>query len=225
MRKILIATAILSLAATSYAATTYTTQAQKLGYTVGYDMGHGFKSQDIAVDQTAFQAGFTAGVKGNKPALTKKEMQASIAANRAEMMAKMKAKSAKNGTESQAFMAKIAKEDGVKKLSDGVYYKVLTAGKGKSPSKTDIVTVNYEGKLANGKVFDSSYKRGKPTSFPLNAVIPGWSEALSHMKVGSTWMIYLAPAQAYGEQGRPPVIPENAALTFKVNLISFKPAS
>ena len=99
-------------------------------------------------------------------------------------------------------------------------------GKGKTPTATDIVTVDYQGTFINGKVFDSSYKRGKPTSFPVNGVIKGWSEALQHMPVGSTWNLYIPSDLAYGKTGMPfGGIGPNQTLIFKVHLISMKPAT
>lgn len=100
----------------------------------------------------------------------------------------------------------------------GLKYKVIKEGKGKSPKATDVVTVNYEGKLTNGQVFDSSYQRGEPTSFPLNRVIPGWTEGLQLMQEGATYEFYIPYQLAYGERGGGP-IPPMADLIFKVELI------
>ena len=222
-------TVLVLATAVSFAAASYTTQDQKLGYTLGYDMGAGLKKQGITVDISAFQAGYTAGSTNATAALSQDAMKAVTDQYRQTIMANMKkeqaAETAKtdaaagaNATASQAYLAKIAKQDGVTKLSDGVYYQVITAGKGAMPKMSDTVTVNYEGKLINGQVFDSSFKRGQPASIPLNAVIPGWSTALTHMPVGSTWTIYLSPEQAYGKYA-PSVIGPNQALIFKVELI------
>jgi len=95
----------------------------------------------------------------------------------------------------------------------------LKKGKGPSPKATDTVKVNYEGSLISGKVFDSSYKRGQPAEFPLNAVIPCWTEAVQKMKVGGEARLVCPSTIAYGEQGRPPIIPGGAALVFKVALL------
>ncbi len=120
----------------------------------------------------------------------------------------------------QAFLAANANKPGVITLPDGLQYKVLTEGTGARPTGSDVVTVNYSGSLINGTEFDSSYKRGQPTSFPVNAVIPGWTEALQLMKTGSTWMLYIPASLAYGEQGAPPAIGPNETLIFKVDLLS-----
>lgn len=108
---------------------------------------------------------------------------------------------------------------GVVTLPSGLQYEVITQGTGKKPGKTDVVTVDYEGKLVNGEVFDSSYKRGQPASFPVNGVIAGWTEALQLMNEGSTWMLTIPANLAYGETGAGGVIGPNETLIFKVHLI------
>ncbi len=120
----------------------------------------------------------------------------------------------------QTFLAENAKKTGIQTLADGLQYKVLEAGTGTVPSKTSTVTVHYSGQLTDGTEFDSSYKRGQPATFRLDQVIKGWTEALSKMKTGSTWMLYIPPSLAYGAQGIPGVIPPNSVLVFKVQLIS-----
>lgn len=111
-------------------------------------------------------------------------------------------------------------QQGVITLPSGLQYKILTKGNGPKPTKDDIVTVNYEGRHLNGQIFDSSYQRGQAASFPVNAVIPGWQEALQLMDVGDTWEIYIPANLAYGDHGVPGAIGPNETLIFKVNLIS-----
>lgn len=120
------------------------------------------------------------------------------------------------------FLLKNKKKEGVKVTKSGLQYKILEKGTGKSPKATDTVETHYEGKLISGKVFDSSYKRGQPTSFPVNRVIKGWTEALQMMKEGSKWELYIPSKLAYGERGAPPVIGPNETLIFKVELIKVK---
>ena len=122
-------------------------------------------------------------------------------------------------TAGEVFLAANQKKPGVVTLRDGLQYKILTQGRGPRPTINDTVTVNYAGTLIDGTEFDSSYKRGEPASFPVNAVIPGWVEALQLMRVGSTWELYIPANLAYGEQGAPPAIGPNETLIFKVNLI------
>ena len=121
----------------------------------------------------------------------------------------------------QEFMKKIAKKDGVKSLGDGIYYEVLTEGTGEIPADTSRLKVNYEVKLINDSIFDSSYQRGEPTTFRCNQVIPGWKTALTHMPVGSTWMVYIPQEQAYasGEAGK---IKPFSCLIFKIELVDIE---
>ena len=123
----------------------------------------------------------------------------------------------------EAFLKENAKKEGVKTTASGLQYKVLKEGEGKSPKATDTVKVNYEGKLIDGKVFDSSYKRGEPVELPLNRVIPGWTEGVQLMKEGATYEFTIPYKLAYGERGTPDgTIPPNATLIFKVELIQVK---
>jgi FKBP-type peptidyl-prolyl cis-trans isomerase FklB len=199
------------------------TQMDKVSYSIGYDVGNNFKNQNIAINSSAFSAGLDAGLNGKQPAMTQADMQSTMQAYQQQMMEQMAQKQASlassNLTASQAYMQKVSSQAGVKELEPGLYYQVITAGKGKIPTARDTVTVNYEGTLPNGTVFDSSYQRNQPISFRVDQVIPGWQKALEKMPTGSTWMVYISPELAYG-QNAPPVIGPNQALTFKIELIS-----
>lgn len=133
-----------------------------------------------------------------------------------------------NQTASSAFLAANQNKPGVVTLPNGLQYKELVAGKGTSPTDSDTVVVEYVGTLIDGTKFDSSYDRGQPATFPVSAVIPGWTQALKLMKPGATWELYIPAALAYGDQGvpgnpgQPPVIGPNQALIFKVHLVSVK---
>ena len=122
----------------------------------------------------------------------------------------------------QAFLSANKSKPGVVTLPDGLQYKIIKEGTGAKPKINDVVTVHYAGTLIDGSEFDSSYKRGEPASFPVNAVIPGWTEALQLMKVGSTWELYIPADLAYGANGAPPVIGPNQTLIFKVELLATK---
>ncbi len=119
--------------------------------------------------------------------------------------------------QNEDFMAQIATQPGVQKLSDGVYYEVLEEGTGETPADTCRVLVDYEGKLITDTIFDSSYKRGEPAKFLCKQVITGWREALTSMPVGSKWKVYIAPDKAYGERGSGAVLPFSA-LVFTIDL-------
>jgi FKBP-type peptidyl-prolyl cis-trans isomerase len=122
---------------------------------------------------------------------------------------------------SQDFIAAKKAEAGVQETASGLLYKVEKSGPetGAKPTAASTVRVHYEGTLPDGTVFDSSYARGEPAEFPVGGVIPGWTEVLQLMRPGDTWMVYLKPELAYGEQGAGADIPPNAALVFKVELI------
>ena len=118
-----------------------------------------------------------------------------------------------------AFLTKAAAEAGATKTASGIVIKTITPGTGASPAATDEVKVHYEGTLVNGKVFDSSIKRGEPATFPLNGVIPCWTEAVQTMKVGGKARIVCPSELAYGERGSPPQIRPNNTLVFQVELL------
>ena len=133
----------------------------------------------------------------------------------------MQTKAGENKTKGAAFLAENGKKAGVKTTASGLQYKVITEGKGKMPKATDVVEVNYEGKLLDGKVFDSSYERGEPIEFPLNQVIAGWTEGLQLMKEGGKYEFYIPSDIAYGEAGNSGIEP-NSTLIFTVELLKVK---
>ena len=124
---------------------------------------------------------------------------------------------------SESFLADNAKKDGVMITESGLQYKIIREGDGPKPSAQDTVEVNYEGTNLDGKVFDSSYERGQSVTFPLNGVIPGWTEGMQLIGEGGEIMLYIPGELAYGERGASSDIRPNEALTFKVELLSVKP--
>jgi FKBP-type peptidyl-prolyl cis-trans isomerase len=122
----------------------------------------------------------------------------------------------KNLKEGEAYLSKNKSEKGIVTLPSGLQYKVLTEGKGVKPKATDTVTVNYEGTLINGKVFDSSYQRGQPLSFPVNGVIKGWTEGVQLMKAGAKYRFYIPQELAYGPSSPSPTIKAYMPLVFEV---------
>jgi peptidylprolyl isomerase/FKBP-type peptidyl-prolyl cis-trans isomerase FklB len=127
---------------------------------------------------------------------------------------------------SAAFLQKTAKTPGVRALPSGLLYQVVRSGpaEGLRPQAHDEVKVNYEGKLIDGTVFDSTYQRGQPAAFQLGGVIKGWQEALQLMRPGDEWIVYVPPKLGYGEEGAGGTIPPNAALIFRIELIAVLPA-
>ncbi len=130
-----------------------------------------------------------------------------------------------NLTAGQAFLAANAKVPGVHVLAGGLQYKILTSGpaNGLRPHPQDEVKVNYEGRLTNGKVFDSSFERGQPAAFPLDQVIPGWTQGLQLMRPGDEWLLYVPPQLGYGDEDKGDKIPANSVLIFRVQLIGVLP--
>jgi len=124
-----------------------------------------------------------------------------------------------------AFMAQNAKQPGVVTLADGLQYRIVRSGPatGPKPNPTDEVKVHYEGKLVSGEVFDSSYERGQPASFPLQGLVPAWREALVMMRPGDEWTLYVPPALGYGAQDKGP-IPGNSVMIFRIELIDVLPS-
>ena len=150
------------------------------------------------------------------------ELQQSVMTSRNAAQA---AQAETNKVEGTAFLAENAGREGIVTTDSGLQYEVIEAGSGRSPSETDQVKVHYQGTLIDGTVFDSSYERGEPVTFPVNRVIPGWTEALQLMKEGAKWKLYIPSELAYGETGppargpEPPVIGPNATLIFDVELL------
>lgn len=201
-------------------------QQEKASYSIGWDIGKNMKRQSLDVNHGSIAHGLKDALSGGKSALTDEEMQEALTAFQRDMQAKQMAgheKSAgKNKKEGEDFLAKNKSKQGVMSTASGLQYKVISAGTGAKPSASDTVTVHYEGKLLDGTVFDSSYKRKEPATFPLNGVIPGWTEALQLMPTGSKYELYLPSQLAYGERGAGGDIGPNAVLIFTVELISIQ---
>ncbi|HAM50010.1 MAG TPA: hypothetical protein DCP92_04710 [Nitrospiraceae bacterium] len=201
-------------------------QKDRLSYSIGSDIGHRLKSQSVDIDPEILARGLKDIYTGDKPLMTDQEVRETLTAYQKEMFAKQQERAKvigeKNKKEGEAFLAENKKKEGVIVLPSGLQYKVITEGKGKTPKLTDTVTVNYKGTLIDQTEFDSSYKRGEPATFPVNKVIPGWTEALQLMKEGSKWEIFVPSDLAYKEAGAGNIIGPNATLIFEVELISIK---
>lgn len=195
----------------------------KMSYSIGWRIGTNIQKDSIDIDIDAVATGLKDGLSG-KGLLSDKEvnelmnqMRMKIMKQRAE---KRKTDSEKNQKEGEAFLAKNKKEEGVVALPSGLQYKILKEGKGKKPKKTDRVKVNYRGTLIDGTEFDSSFKRGQSATFSVQGVIPGWTEALQLMPVGSKWKLFVPSKIAYRERGAGPKIGPNATLIFEIELLS-----
>ncbi len=196
----------------------------KLSYAIGVDIGSGFKRQGIDINPAMLMQGMQDVLGSGKLLLNEQEVRSTLVDFQKQMMAKRDAQlkqiGQKNMQDGNAFLAANKTKPGVVSLDNGLQYKIIEEGKGISPTEKDSVTVDYQGSFIDGKVFDSSYQRGKPVTFGVTEVIPGWTQALKLMKQGSTWEVYVPANLAYGTNGMPPVIGPNQTLVFKIHLIS-----
>jgi len=201
------------------------TTKEKQSYSMGADIGARMKSQSIEVETDAFVQGVKDALSGEKKLMTDDEIRETLAALQKDLREKQaernKMLGEKNKKEGEAFLAENKKKEGVKTLPSGLQYKVIKEGTGKAPKADDTVVCNYRGTLMDGTEFDSSYKRGEPATFPLNQIIPGWTEALQLMKEGAKWQLFIPAALAYGEQSTG-IIGPNSVLIFEIELISVK---
>jgi FKBP-type peptidyl-prolyl cis-trans isomerase FklB len=206
-----------TLAASVPAAETTMDEAARMQYALGYQLG-----RDLVAIEPRPQdmlKGVEDGRSGGKAKLSEAEMGAALAGLQqkvAEQRAKEQAAASEKAVAAgKAYLAANAKKPGVTTTASGLQYQILTAGTGKTPAVSDTVTVHYKGTLVDGTEFDSSYKRGQPASFPVNGVIPGWTEALQLMKVGTKAELAIPPELAYGSNG--PLA--NQVLLFDVELL------
>jgi len=199
-------------------------QKDKFSYSIGVNIGSNLSKQNIPVNPDAITAGIKDAIAG-KQQLTPDQIKEVMATFEKDMEQKQKAAGEKNAAEGAKFLEENKKKDGVKTTASGLQYKVLKQGTGAQPKESDTVSVNYRGTLINGTEFDSSYKRGEPTTFPLNGVIRGWTEGLQLMKVGSKYQLFIPSSLAYGERSPSPDVGPNATLIFEVELLDVKPAT
>ena len=200
------------------------THKDKVSYAIGLRVGANMVRDSLDLDYAALLQGIKdAWLDTSKQLMKPVECTETLATWNQEMQAKhverQKAMGAKNREDGEKFLAENKKEPGVVTLPSGLQYKVITEGKGPTPKATETVTTNYVGTLINGHEFDSSYKHGQPAVFTVNGVIPGWTEALQLMKVGSKWKLFIPPDLAYGDQGAGDVIPPGSTLIFDLELL------
>jgi FKBP-type peptidyl-prolyl cis-trans isomerase len=215
-----LAQAALLLLAVSAQAVTLETEEQKSLYALGANMAKQLGRFALTEQDLPYlEAGLRDGALG-------KDLQVDLATVGPQVQELMKTRGAalasKEKEASQAFLAEAAAESGAEKTESGLVYKSLTDGTGDSPSATSRVTVHYKGTLTDGTEFDSSYKRDKPATFPLNCVVKCWTEALQKMKVGGKARIVCPSDIAYGDAGRPPLIKPGATMVFEVELIEIE---
>jgi len=196
-------------------------QEQRVSYAIGLNLGRSLAAQKIKTDFDVLARGIRDGLGGTS-LLDDKQIQETMEAFERDMRSQLTATGEKNRTDGAAFLAENAKRPGVKTTASGLQYEIVTAGDGPKPSATDRVKVHYKGTLIDGTEFDSSYARGEPAVFPANRVIPGWTEALQLMPVGSKWKLFIPAELGYGDQGAGGAIPPHAALVFEVELLGIE---
>lgn len=203
------------------------TDSQKFGYAIGVDLGRSLQPVKDDVDLAALKQGIddvyanpTDPSKLKLDDKAREEVKQTVAKAMQEKQVTQRADQAKkNEEDGKKFLAENGKKAGVKTTASGLQYEVLGEGKGDHPKASDKVTVHYKGTLLNGETFDSSYDRGQPVTFPLANVIPGWTEGVQLMTVGSKYKFYIPAALAYGERGAGAKIGPNSTLVFEVELL------
>lgn len=201
------------------------TDADKVSYMIGQQIGGGLKNQQIDVDPDVIAMSIRHVLQDKESLLTEDEMRQTMEKLQSDMMAKAQSKAEEdqkkaeeNKSAGSKFLEENKKKEGIQVTKSGLQYKVLSEGKGKKPGSKDTVKVHYRGTLIDGTEFDSSYARNQPAEFPVTRVIPGWTEALQLMPVGSKWQLFIPADLAYGEIPRPK-IPGNSVLIFDVELL------
>ena len=200
----------------------------QIGQQIGNQLVKGINREVFGGDSTQtislknFLAGFISGTTGAKGLMTMEEAQQTAQTKMQQIKAKnMEKLYGDNKVAGEKYLANYKKGKDVKELKNGVLYKVIKEGSGEIPTDTSMVKVQYEGKTIDGNVFDSSYKNGKPIQLRANQVIPGWSEALTHMPVGSVWEVVIPQDQAYAEREQGQIKPFSA-LIFKIELLGIE---
>lgn len=198
------------------------TDDQKTSYGIGHNIGQGLAPMADRIDDDAFLQGLNAGLAENDPAVSMDTLQSLLQGFQMELQQVRQEQVAAEAEENQAvadsFLAANAEREGVMTTESGLQYEVVEEGDGASPDSADQVTVHYTGTLPDGTQFDSSRDRGEPATFPVQGVIPGFSEGLQLMSVGSNYKLYISPELGYGPRPQGD-IPPNSALIFDVELL------
>ncbi|MBK9293145.1 MAG: FKBP-type peptidyl-prolyl cis-trans isomerase [Oligoflexia bacterium] len=212
---------LISLIAVAACTKKPTTDKEKASYAVGQQIGNNIKQQTKDLDAKILAQSINDSLNDKKSTLTDEEMQAALMSFQKELMKQAQDKAQNSKAEGAAFLEKNKNEAGVKVTASGLQYKIIKSGNGAKPKKTDTVSAHYSGRFIDGKEFDSSYKRGEPTEFPVTGVIPGWTEALLMMHVGDKWQLFIPAELAYGDNS-PPGIPPGSVLIFDISLEGIK---
>ena len=222
MRSRLALTVLLILTSFSVLAQDVNTEKGKLSYAVGWDIGADIARRSTEFDVESLIAAIRDVVAEKEPRVGAEEMRTLLTALqekvRAEQVEQFRVLSEENQKKSEEFLAANKSKTGIVALPSGVQYRIIEEGDGARPGLDSKVSVHYRGSKLDGREFDSSFARGTPEEFTVNAVLQGWQEVLPLMKAGSTWQIFIPPELAFGARGNPPVGP-NEALMFDLKLV------
>jgi FKBP-type peptidyl-prolyl cis-trans isomerase len=219
IKALMITGALLCLSQSSHALE-LSTQKQKYSYTIGTQIGQMLNSQNMTdIDVEALSAAISDYIEKKKPQLSEADMNEALKLQFEKVKAEKEKLGKENLAKGKEFQEKNAKKSGVTVTDSGLQYEVLTPGSGESPKADDKVEVHYKGTLLDGTEFDSSYARGKPVSFSLNGVVPGFKEAVTLMKPGAKWRVVMPPEIAYGEKGAGGKIGPNETLIFEIEYL------
>ena len=197
------------------------TNIQQAAYSIGISMGQNLNSQGLTLDIDALVDGLSDAVNKRVPKLTPDQMSASFQALESQMAEQAQEQGAVHEKIGADFLAANKDKDGIQTTESGLQYKILAQGEGEKPTAEDTVVVHYKGTFVDGQQFDSSFDRGQPAEFPLNGVIPGWTEGLQLLNEGGKAELYIPGNLAYGPRGRGE-IPPSATLLFEVELLEIR---
>lgn len=192
-----------------------------ISYSLGMLIGANLKGSGLQISPETFLKGLEDALGGKPTKYTDAQAQAAV---QASLQAAAEKRGADNLTAGKAFLEGNRSKAGIVTTASGLQYEVLSAGSGPKPKATDTVKVNYEGRLLDGTVFDSSIARNEPVTFQLDGVIPGWTEGVQLMPVGSKYRFFVPSELAYGEKGAGKDIGPNAVLVFEIELLDIEPA-
>jgi FKBP-type peptidyl-prolyl cis-trans isomerase len=202
------------------------TNKDKVSYSIGLDLGKYLINMKGKIDYELLKQGIDDGFSGAEPRLSQEEITSAqeefAAALQEEQEAQLEEMKQKNSAAGEAYLDENKAKEGVVTTDSGLQYEVLEAGDGQKPTPEDTVKVDYVGTLIDGTEFDSSIARGEPVTFPVGQVIPGWTEILQLMPVGSKYRVTIPTNLAYGEAGAPPVIEPNSVLVFEIELLGIE---
>lgn len=215
---VLIALAGCGNKAASDQAVSLDTDRAKASYTVGVNIGRNFKDGYVDVDPAIVARAMQDVLENRTLLMSEEQMTEAMNTLQTTIQNRYQQVVTDNQKAASDFLAANAKKEGMITLPDSLQYQIITAGTGPKPAATDTVEVHYQGTLLDGTVFDSSVQRNEPVQFSMDQVIPGWTEVIQLMPVGSKWRVFIPPQLAYGEEGRPG-IPPNSLLTFEIELL------